>query len=59
MPDQHAVLPTVRRDDVEQPADRRLLEAGGAGRVDAVRPARRNLIRCHQTRIGSFEQAFY
>jgi hypothetical protein len=55
---EHAVLPVVGRHDVEQPAHRRPLEVGGTGRVHALRPARWNLVRCHQSRIGAFEQVF-
>ena len=73
MPHEHAVQTVVRRDHVEQPGHRGLLEARAAGRVHAIGPASRDKPgwdgcswdRCsrdgrgHETSIMLFEQVFY
>jgi hypothetical protein len=58
MPDEYSVQPVIRRDDVEQPAHGRLLEARTAGRMNAFRPSGRD-IASHAYSVAGFEQDFY
>ena len=59
MTDQYAVQPVVRRDYVEQPVHRSLLETGRAWRVHAVRPPGRYECCCHSLSITRFEHSIY